>query len=67
VEWSRSTRLIDEQPVTLERYLSPAYRSGEDLSNPHQTGREASSASSIQRSLGAFGVVMLFLRSARGS
>ncbi len=35
------TRLIDEQPVTLERYLSPAYRSGEDLSNPHPTGREA--------------------------
>jgi hypothetical protein len=34
-------RLIDEQPVTLERYLSPAYRSGEDLSNPHPTGREA--------------------------
>ena len=35
------TRLIDEQPVTLDRYLSPAYRSGEDLSNPHPTGREA--------------------------
>jgi hypothetical protein len=34
------TRLIDEQPVTLERYLSPAYRSGEDLSNPHPTERE---------------------------
>lgn len=34
-------RLVDEQPVTLERYLSPAYRSGEDLSNPHPTGREA--------------------------
>jgi len=34
-------RLIDEQPVTLERYLSPAYRSGEDLTNPHPTGREA--------------------------
>ncbi len=26
------TRLVDEQPVTLERYLSPSYRSGEDLS-----------------------------------
>ena len=35
------TRLVDEQPVTLERYLSPAYRSGEDLSNAHPTGREA--------------------------
>ena len=34
-------RLVDEQPVTLERYLSPAYRSGEDLSNAHPTGREA--------------------------
>ena len=35
------TRLVDEQPVTLERYLSPAYRSGEDLSNAHPTAREA--------------------------
>ena len=35
------TRLIDEQPVTLERYLSPSYRSGEDFSNAHPTGREA--------------------------
>jgi hypothetical protein len=35
------TRLVDERPVTLERYLSPAYRSGEDLSNSHPTGREA--------------------------
>jgi hypothetical protein len=35
------TRLVDEQPVTLERYLSPAYRSGGDLSNAHPTGREA--------------------------
>jgi hypothetical protein len=35
------TRLVDEQPVTLERYLSPSYRSGEDLSNAHPTGREA--------------------------
>lgn len=34
-------RLIDQQPVTLEQYLSPAYRSGEDISNPHPTGREA--------------------------
>jgi len=35
------TRLVDEQPVTLERYLSPSYRSGEDLSNAHPTNREA--------------------------
>jgi hypothetical protein len=35
------TRLVDEQPVTLERYLSPSYRSGGDLSNAHPTGREA--------------------------
>jgi len=35
------TRLVDEQPVTLERYLSPSYRSGADLSNTHPTGREA--------------------------
>lgn len=34
-------RLVDQQPVTLERYLSPSYRSGEDLSNPHPTEREA--------------------------
>ena len=24
-------RLVDEQPVTLEQYLSPSYRSGADL------------------------------------
>jgi len=35
------TRLVDEQPITLERYLSPAYRSGEDLRNAHPTSREA--------------------------
>jgi hypothetical protein len=35
------TRLVDEEPVTLERYLSPSYRSGGDLSNAHPTGREA--------------------------
>ncbi len=34
-------RLIDEKPVTLEQYLSPAYRSGDDLSNSHPTAREA--------------------------
>jgi len=35
------TRLVDEQPVTLERYLSPSYRSGTDLTNAHPTPREA--------------------------
>lgn len=35
------TRLVDEEPVTLERYLSPSYRSGQDLSNAHPTIREA--------------------------
>ena len=34
------TRLVDEQPVTLERYLSPSYRSGEDFSYTHSTPRE---------------------------
>ena len=35
------TRLVDEQPVTLERYLSPSYRSGDTLANGHPTPREA--------------------------
>jgi hypothetical protein len=34
-------RLVDEQPVTLEQYLSPSYRSGETLANAHPTAREA--------------------------
>ena len=34
-------RLIDEQPVTLDQYLSPSYRSGVSLSNAHPTAREA--------------------------
>lgn len=34
-------RLMDEQPLTLEQYLSPAYRSGEDFSNAHPTARAA--------------------------
>jgi hypothetical protein len=34
------TRLIDEQPVTLERYLSPAYRSDVDFAGAHPTPRE---------------------------
>ncbi len=35
------TRLVDEQQVTLEQYLSPSYRSGEALANAHPTAREA--------------------------
>ena len=34
-------RLVDEKSVTLEQYLSPAYRSGATLSNAHPTAREA--------------------------
>lgn len=34
-------RLVDQQPVTLEQYLSPSYRSGEELANAHPTAREA--------------------------
>jgi hypothetical protein len=34
-------RLIDERPVTLERYLSPAYRSGAEFADAHPTPREA--------------------------
>jgi hypothetical protein len=35
------TRLIDERPVTLERYLNPSYRSGEEFSALHPNEREA--------------------------
>lgn len=34
-------RLVEQRPVTLEGYLSPAYRSGDDPTNPHPTEREA--------------------------
>jgi hypothetical protein len=34
-------RLVNEQPVSLEEYLSPSYRSGNELSNSHPTAREA--------------------------
>jgi hypothetical protein len=34
------TRLLDERPVTLDTYLGPSYRNGEDLSNAHPTERE---------------------------
>jgi hypothetical protein len=33
-------RLVDEQSVTLDQYLSPAYRSGAAFSNPHPTARD---------------------------
>jgi hypothetical protein len=35
------TRLVDEQPITLDQYLSPSYRSGAALSNVHPTARES--------------------------
>ncbi|MGB7549586.1 MAG: hypothetical protein WBM14_17755 [Terracidiphilus sp.] len=34
-------RLVDERQVTLDRYLSPSYRSGEEFSSVHPTVREA--------------------------
>jgi hypothetical protein len=34
-------RLVNEQPVSLEEYLSPTYRSGSEFSNAHPTVREA--------------------------
>lgn len=35
------TRLLEERPLTLDAYLGPSYRSGQDLSNAHPTEREA--------------------------
>jgi hypothetical protein len=34
-------RLVDEQPITLDQYLSPSYRSGAALANAHPTVRES--------------------------
>jgi hypothetical protein len=34
------TRLLEERPVTLDTYLAPSYRSGQDLLNAHPTERE---------------------------
>lgn len=34
------TRLLDERPVTLDTYLGPSYRNGQDPSNAHPTERE---------------------------
>jgi hypothetical protein len=34
------TRLLEKRPLTLDAYLSPSYRSGQDLSNAHPTERE---------------------------
>jgi hypothetical protein len=33
-------RLVDEQPVTLEQYLSASYRSGAGFTNAHPTARD---------------------------
>lgn len=33
-------RLVDEQPVTLEQYLSASYRSGSAFTNAHPTARD---------------------------
>jgi hypothetical protein len=34
------TRLLEERPVTLDTYLGPSYRNGEELANAHPTERE---------------------------
>jgi hypothetical protein len=34
------TRLLEERPLTLDTYLGPSYRSGQDLLNAHPTERE---------------------------
>ena len=34
------TRLLEERPLTLDTYLAPSYRSGQDLLNAHPTERE---------------------------
>jgi len=34
-------RLVDEQPITLDQYLSPSYRSGAALANARPTVRES--------------------------
>jgi hypothetical protein len=34
------TRLLDEHPVTLDTYLGPSYRNGQDLMDAHPTERE---------------------------
>ncbi|HEY1803409.1 MAG TPA: helix-turn-helix domain-containing protein [Terracidiphilus sp.] len=34
-------RLVNEEPISLEEYLSPSYRSGNGLANAHPTVREA--------------------------
>jgi hypothetical protein len=44
-------RLVDEQPVTLEQYLSPSYRSGGTLANAHPTAREARAMKYLSGSL----------------
>lgn len=45
------TRLVDEQQVTLEQYLSPDYRRGQMSSNAHPTPREARVTKYLSNSL----------------
>ena len=45
------SRLVVGQPVTLERYLSPSYRSGDAFSNAHPTAREARMMKYLSNSL----------------
>lgn len=44
-------RLVEEQPVTLEQYLSPSYRGGSPIVNDHPTPREARVARYLSGSL----------------
>jgi hypothetical protein len=43
--------LVDEQQITLEQYLSPAYRSGEMSANTHPTVRELRAMKYLSSSL----------------
>ena len=43
--------LVDEQQITLEQYLSPAYRSGEMSANTHPTARELRAMKYLSSSL----------------
>ena len=43
--------LVDEQQISLEKYLSPAYRSGEMSANTHPTARELRAMKYLSSSL----------------
>jgi hypothetical protein len=45
------TRLLEERPLTLDAYLGPSYRSGQDLSNGHPTERETRTMKYLSGSL----------------